>query len=322
MAEPRSFDELMAVARGFQESRALLTALELDVFTSVGDGATAEDVATLIHADPRATGMLLNALVALGALTKTDDLFHSTPASRALGQARAGLMHTVNLWDTWSTLTEAVRTGTTVIRPGVEAHREEWTEAFIAAMHARARTEAGKVVALASTAGPCHMLDVGGGSGAFSIAFAQANPDLRAEVFDLGPVTVIAERNIREAGLAHRVSVRAGDLSKDDFGRDFDLVLLSAINHMLDDRENQALLAHCAQALRPGGRIVIREFILDPDRAGPRQAALFALNMLVGTRRGNAYTEGDYGEWLRASGFVDISRPDPSGDVIIGRRAG
>jgi cyclopropane fatty-acyl-phospholipid synthase-like methyltransferase len=165
------------------------------------------------------------------------------------------------------------------------------------------------------------MLDVGGGPGTFSIAFAQAHPDLLAEVLDLGSVLPLAERHIREAGLSDRVAVRAGDLRTDDFGGGYDLVLVSAICHMLDEEENRDLFRRCAKALVAGGRVVIREFILDPDRSGPPGAALFALNMLVGTRRGNTYTEAEFRLWLEQAGFGEIRRPDPAGELIIGTRA-
>jgi SAM-dependent methyltransferase len=132
-------------------------------------------------------------------------------------------------------------------------------------------------------------------------------------------VLPIARGHIREAGLEGRVAVREGDLRAGDLGQGYDLVLVSAICHMLDEAENQDLLRRCARALNPGGRVAIREFILDPDRAGPPRAALFALNMLVGTPRGNTYTEAEYRSWLGQAGFREITRPEPEGDWIIGR---
>jgi predicted O-methyltransferase YrrM len=320
MAGIRTIDDMSRAIRGFQESRVFLTALELDVFTVVGEGAEAARVAQAIGADPRATELLLNALVSLGALEKRKGSFSCTAESKALGPGRAGLMHTVHLWETWSTLTDCVKAGTTQRRPGVEAPDEAWTEAFIEAMHARAKTTAAQVVQIVGTEGVRRMLDVGGGPGTFSMAFALAAPDLQAEVLDLGPVVPIAQRHIREAGLSDRVRVRVGDLRTDELGEGYDLVLVSAICHMLDEGENRDLLRRCSKALAPGGRIVIREFILDPDRAGPPFAALFALNMLVGTRRGNCYTEAEYRQWLTDSGCAQVLRPDPGGELIIGQR--
>jgi len=313
MREPRPLPDLLQAMRGFQESRVLLTALELDVLPACGAGAGAPEVAAAVQADPRATGMLLDALAALGVLIKEDGRYRCTEAARALGAQRAGLLHMAHLWDTWSGLTGCVRSGRSQRSGpwGVEV------ETFIAAMHARASAVAGDAVRTLGHAGVRRLLDVGGGPATFAIAFARAEPGLRAEVLDLGPVLPIAEGHIRAAGLEGRVSVREGDLRRGSLGEGYDLVLVSAICHMLGEDENRDLLARCARALAPGGRVAIREFILDPDRAGPPAAALFALNMLVGTERGNAYTEAEYRSWMAAAGLGGITRPE-AGDWIIG----
>jgi len=166
------------------------------------------------------------------------------------------------------------------------------------------------------------MLDVGGGSGAYSIAFAKANPVLHAEILDLPAVTAIAQRHIRAAGVEERVQPRAGDLRTDALGRGFDLVFVSAICHMLSPEENADLLRRCHDALAPGGRVVIQDFILNPEKTGPKFAALFALNMLVGTAAGSSYSEPEYTDWLTAVGFREIRHvrlPGPSG-LMIGVR--
>jgi predicted O-methyltransferase YrrM len=166
------------------------------------------------------------------------------------------------------------------------------------------------------------MLDVGGGSGAYSIAFALANDRLAADILDLAAVAPIAERHIAEAGVADRVRVRAGDLRCDDLGRGYDLVFISAICHMLSPEENLDLLRRCCAALLPGGRIAIQDFILEPDKTAPRWAALFAINMLVGTPAGSSYSEPEYREWLAAAGFRDIRHvrlPGPA-DLMMASR--
>ena len=281
MEKTRSLANLIQSARAFQESRVLLSALELDVFAAVGEGAAATEAALKLGTDPRATEMLLNALVAVGALSKRDAVFHCT------------------------------------VESGPEGFPEARTRAFIAAMHARARDSAQETVRLSGIRDARRMLDVGGGSGAFSIAFAKACPDLRAEILDLGAVVPLAEDYIREAGLQDRVRVRPGDMRTAEFGEGFDLVLLSAVCHMFSEDENRALIQRCAEALVPRGHLVIREFILQEDRTGPPHAALFALNMLVGTEHGNTYTEGEYRTWMTEAGLGAITRPDPEGDVLV-----
>ncbi len=320
-------EELLQTIRGFQESRVILTGIELNVFAAIGNGATASQVAAKIGTDARATEMLLNALVAMGMLTKSGEVFHGTRVTarffggKSPDDARAAMMHTVHLWETWSTLTECVRAGTSVARREPDGG-DDWTEAFIAAMHRNARARAPHVVKAVGIQSARRMLDVGGGSGAYSIAFAQANEKLQVELLDLAEVLPIARRHIEEAGLGARIKTRAGDLRADLLGQGFDVILISAICHMLGPEGNRDLLKRCHEALAPEGRVVISDFILAADKTGPKHAALFALNMLVGTREGSSYSESDYGAWLREAGFRKVKRvrlPGPA-HLILGTR--
>ncbi|HVO10115.1 MAG TPA: methyltransferase [Vicinamibacteria bacterium] len=320
-------DELMRTVRGYQESRVVLTALELDLFSAVGGGAIAEAVAGARQLDHRGATVLLNALVALGLLTKDHGVYANTPvAARFLAagsqdDARDALKHNLSLWSRWSTLTDAVRAGHTVVSRAPGTGGPDWTVPFIAAMHRNAVLRAPAVVQAVGTAGVKRLLDVGGGSGAYSIAFAQANPELHAEILDLPSVAPIAQAHVAEAGLQDRVHARVGDLRSDAFPQGFDLALLSAICHMLGPDENLDLLRRLRRALTSGGRLVIQDFVLDPDGTSPAHAALFALNMLVGTPSGGTYTEAEYTAWLREAGYSDVRRiplPGPSG-LMVGR---
>ncbi|MCG6926118.1 MAG: acetylserotonin O-methyltransferase [Acidobacteria bacterium] len=315
--------DVMGTARAFMESRVLLTALELDVFTRLGGGGTAAEVAASGRTDPGATARLLNALVALGLLVKEGSSFSPTPvAARFLVRGARddsvdALLHQSSLWETWSGLTEAVRTGDPTPRREAAARGDDWTVPFIAAMHRRAAQRAPLLVEAAGVEGARRLLDVGGGSGAYSIAFAQASPALSAEIVDLPAVLPIAERHIADAGLVGRIATRAGDLRSDDFGTGFDLALLSSICHMLSGDENRDLLSRVFAALVPDGRVVISDFLLAEDRASPPQAALFSINMLVGTPSGDCYTESEYAGWLRKVGFADIVRRDLPGPASL-----
>jgi predicted O-methyltransferase YrrM len=272
--------------------------------------------------------MLLNALASLDLVRKDGAVFHNAPvAARFLAagspdSASMAMLHTARLWHRWSGLTECVRTGTAI----PDERDADDTEAFIAAMHNNARQRAAQLAGCLmgpAAAGASRMLDVGGGSGAYAIAFAQANPRLRAEVFDQPAVLAIAERHIREAGLGDRISTRAGDLRTDEFGGGYDLVLVSAICHMLGVEENRDLLARVCRALAKGGRVAIQDFLLRADKTGPRSGALFSLNMLVNTRGGASYSEDEYTEWLREAGFGEVQRVPLAGPagVLVGRRA-
>lgn len=322
-------DDVMQRMRAFQESRVILTAVELDIFTAVGQGARSDEVAKSIGADPRATEMLMSALVATGMLTKEAGLFRNTPvaarfyAEGSPNDARAATMHTVHLWRRWSTLTDCVRAGTSVTYSESADRPDDWTRAFIAAMHRNAVDRAPLILQALGTEGVTRMLDVGGGSGAYSIAFAKAVEGLQAELLDLETVIPIAQSHIEKAGVGNRVKTRAGDLRTDRLGQGFNLVLVSAICHMLGMEENRDLLKRCYWALAPQGRVVIQDFILDADKTSPKTGALFALNMLVATQNGNSYSEDEYAAWLREAGFEGIRHlqlPGPTGLMVGSRR--
>jgi precorrin-6B methylase 2 len=267
--------------------------------------------------------MLMNALVSLGMLQKKDGVFRNTPLAAqyltegSAANVRLAMMHTAYLWHRWSTLTECVRTGSSQERLG-ERDRP-WTEAFIAAMERNVMERAPLVLKAVDISGVRRMLDVGGGSGGYSIAFAKASPKLHAEILDLPTVLPLTEQYIEKSGLSERVKTRAGDLQHDEFGHDHDLIFVSAICHMLGQAENQDLFRRCFTALALGGRIVVQDFILESDKTAPRQAALFTLNWLVVTRNGNNYSADEYSTWLGQAGFRDVRHvrlPGPTGLMI------
>jgi predicted O-methyltransferase YrrM len=217
------------------------------------------------------------------------------------------MLHMVHLWDRWSGLTGSVRTGRPAPRDEA-AHGGESAEQFIAAMHANASQRAPNLVRAIGAAGISRMLDVGGGSGAMSLAFAAANPALHAEILDQEDVVPIAAGHAKAAGLGDRVTARVGDMRRDDFGTGWDLVLLSAVCHMFGPQENADLLRRAAAATATGGRVVVHDHVLQADGAGPRAGTLFALNMLVNTDHGANFTEDQYRTWMTAAGLVDVRR--------------
>jgi SAM-dependent methyltransferase len=347
------------IAIAFQRSRVLLTAFELDLFTALSTGAKfSSQVAQALGTEKRATDRLMNALCAMGFLQKRGARFSNTPSAsgflvKGKPEYMAGLMHTVHLWSTWSTLTQAVRRGTAVATRHVDESAAKWRTAFIAAMHERASKIAPSVVKMLDLSHVSRVLDVGGGSGAYSMAFARAKRGLKAAVFDLPDIIPLTKKHVRREGLvdgketfSDRIDFVSGDYTIDDLGtgsRDrrakakrrteagcqtrpqaYDLVFLSAIVHSNSVAENRALIRKCTKALNPGGQVVVQDFIVNEDRTGPAPAALFALNMLVGTEAGDTYTETEVRAWMKAAGLSKIIRRDTDfgTTLIIGRKAG
>ena len=316
-------DRLDQMIRGYMPSRCILTALELDIFTAVGDGANAEQIGTRIHANVRAVGMLLNALVALGLLHKNGEDYKNTlESARFFVQGskdnhRNGLLHTANIWHRWSTLTDAVCTGTCI--PIDRDDTPEWTRNFIVGMQRNAKDRSPLVVKALGTAGVRRILDLGGGSGAYSIAFAKACPDVQCEILDLPEVVPLTAEYVSKAGVLGQVSLRAGDMLQGDFGSGYDIIMLNAICHMFSEEQNRDIFRRAHQALAPNGRLVVQDFILNSDKTGPQHAALFSLNMLVGTAAGASYSEFEYTQWMKAAGFIEVCRinlPGPSGLIV------
>lgn len=317
---------LMETLRAYQQSRTILTGVELDVFTALGRGATAGTVARRIRSDRRGTEILLNALTALGLLRKRAGVFtNGATAAAFLGKgapydARMAILHTANQWRRWSEMTDCVRRGRPAKLPPMARRGTDWRDPFIAAMHANASARAPSLVAALDLVGARTVLDVGGGSGAYAIAIARAHPGVRAVVLDLPNVTPLTRRYIDESGVAARIDTRDGDYLRDGFGVGYDLVLFSAVMHINTPAENRLLLKKARAALNPGGRVAIHDSIMDDDKTKPASGALFALNMLVSTPGGNSYSRAEYAAWMRGAGFVKVRKvplPGPS-DLMLG----
>ena len=316
-------EEVSNILRGFMESRIMLTAIELDLFTAIGPGATAKQVAKKVKTDPRATEMLLNALVAVKALTKKDDVFSNTPltarylTASSPDDSRMAMMHTVHLWPRWGTLTDAVKKGRAVAQVDPKRRGEKGTVAFIAAMHKNASFGAKRLADAIDLTGVNRLLDLGGGSGSYAIAFAQKKPGMKITVFDLATVTPLTQKYVAEAGLSNAISTEPGDMRTDKLGKDYDLVWVSAICHMFSPKENLALFKRIMAALSKGGRVVISDFVLNDDKTSPRHGAVFALNMLVNTKGGSAYSGKEYLDWLNKAGFAEVKVVPTPGPVSL-----
>jgi 16S rRNA G966 N2-methylase RsmD len=301
-------------AASFQKSRILLTGFELDIFTNLDEkGTTGQQLARNLHLDDHACERLLNALVSLGFLTKKDHLFFNTEDSFAYLSKKSpdylgGLMHTNHLWYTWSNLTLVVKTGKSANPSEFNTRGENWLFSFISAMHDRAKRQAPLQVANIDLSEINSVLDIGGGSGAFSMEFVSRKPEIQATVFDLPNVVPITQKFIEKEGYSNRIKTHTGDYTKNELPKGFDLVFLSAIIHSNSLETNQDLIIKCFKSLNKNGKIVIQDWIMNNDRTLPTSGAVFAINMLVGTESGDCFTEQEITEMLTVAGFKNITR--------------
>ena len=217
-----------------------------------------------------------------------------------------GVRHLGNCLRRWAQLGRVVKTGAPAEHTASIRGQAADCEAFIGAMNNFTEPVAPAVVEQLKPLRFQRLLDVGGASGTWTIAFLRAVPEATAVLFDLPDVIPLARDRLTRAALADRVTLVAGDYNTDVLPGGADFAWLSAIAHQNSPQENRALYAKIHAALTPGGVLVIRDVVMDADRTAPAGGALFAVNMLVATEGGNSYTFGEFRADLEAAGFARI----------------
>jgi SAM-dependent methyltransferase len=226
----------------------------------------------------------------------------------------------------WADLEQCVRFDRAALAPIRDRAREtpETTRMFLTALDDIAELYAGDMVSGLDLSGCKRLLDVGGGVGTFSCAFAKRYPELAVTVMELPEVIPWTEAYVAECGMGHRIDMMAGDFTSDELPAGYDVILFSNIFHDNPTTINQGLLVKAFRALKEGGRVIIYDFLLDQDRISPAGSAIFAVMMLVENPGGNVYTAEQYESWLGGAGFKErsvIRMPDPSPmGLIIGTR--
>ena len=315
-------EAILAKAAGFQGACIIGAAAELDLWTVIGDRAlSVEEIATALDADRRGTRILLDAVAALGLLDKEDERYRVAPELRPVLSADSPqsilpmLHHQMNLVRSWSQLARIVKEG--VVPPceasirGAEADRAS----FIAAMHVVSGPIAPQVVAKMQPLEFRHLLDVGGASGTWTIAFLEAVKDARATIFDLPDGIEQARARFAAGPLADRVDFAAGDFYQDELPSGADFAWVSAIIHQHAREDSRELFAKTYRALVPGGMVAIRDFVMEPCRTRPIGGAMFAVNMLANTDHGGTFTFEETAEDLRSAGFENPQLRVPSEEM-------
>jgi len=325
---PRNWtaDDVFQLARGYQGACVLAAAADLDLFTRLGrEGLGAREAAKAVSCDLRAITIILDALAALDLLCKEGDRY-SVPesllpllAQQGPGSLLAMARHQANCLRRWAQLTRVARTGRPPQRQAGPDGAEADTHSFIGAMHDISAPVAREVIRGLEPLSFRLLLDVGGASGTWTAVFLAACPGSSAILFDLPEVIPLAEARVAELGVAGRVRLAAGDFLKDPLPAGADLAWVSAIIHQNTREQNRILFASVRNALVPGGKIAIRDTVMDPSRTSPVAGALFAVNMLVGTEGGGTYTLEEVREDLEASGFREavLLRRDPAMNSLI-----
>jgi 2-polyprenyl-3-methyl-5-hydroxy-6-metoxy-1,4-benzoquinol methylase len=328
----RIFNTLAA----FQQTAALKTAIELDIFTAIGDGANkAATLAKKVGAAERGVRILADYLTIQGFLTKEGDRYSLTqesalflsrksPASMtSLTGFLAGDWHKGN----FEQLTKAVRKGGSVTGEGdnTKPHDEVWV-AFARSMAPLTAPAAGFMAQLAGMAEqkPCKILDVAASHGMFGITFAKQNPKAQVVAVDWPAVLEVGKESAKKAGVADRFTALPGSAFKVKLTTGYDFVLLTNILHHFDRPTCEKLLKRMHAALKPGGKAITLDFVPNEDRVSPPTAAAFSLIMLAGTNVGDVYTLSEYEKMYRAAGFGKTTLhqvPDSPQQVLVSEKA-
>lgn len=321
---------IMALSTAYWQAQTLLTANRIGLFATLG-GATLDlrAIAAALGTAERPTRLLLKACVGLGLLEEDADGFRNAPAALAflvpgtpayLGNA---IRYSDNLYETWGRLDRALRED----RPQlvVESYLggdPGRTRDFVYGMHNRALGVGRALVGLVDLAGRTRLLDVGGGPGTYSALFAQRYPGLGSTVLDLPDVVAIAAEIIASLGVADRVQTLGGDYKTMPFPGGNDVVLISGVLHREAEQTCRGLIARAADALAPGGLLVVSDVMTAAGGAEPPFAALFGLNMLLTAEDGGVHSDTDVQTWMREAGYqgceVKVFPPPMPHRVVLG----
>jgi len=327
------FTELMRLAGSHLEARLIQAAVELAIFDGLENSAgTAEAVANRLKLEPKATELLLNALASLELLHKRADYFSLTEATakyllKSSPQYVGAMIRFESaLWSCWEKLPEAIRSGQPVRPPNMYQDQAAETEIFINAMDSlvKARGDATVTANAIDWSGIAELLDVGSGPATYPIALCQRFPKLRATIFDLPGTLAISERYVREAGMAERIRLIAGNYRKAPIPGSYDVIFLSNIIHGESFESNRSLILKLVSNLKPGGQIVVKDHILDDSRTTPPVGAIFSLLMLLTTESGRCYSFSEIKSWMEQAGLSrvqQINLPPPlTSSLVIGTR--
>jgi SAM-dependent methyltransferase len=313
----------------YQRTAALKAALELGLFTALGDGATAADLAGRLGAAERGTRLLSDFLTVIGFLTKRGDLYQPTPSTAHFLDRNSpgyigGTMEFLacpDLARNFEVLTETVRNGTVAPSHNTVSEGNPVWVPFARAMRPMMApvAEAIATVLAVDALRPLKVLDVAAGHGAFGAAIAQRNPEAEVVAVDWAPVLDVAKENAARAGIATRYRTIAGNAFTVDFGHGYQLALLTNFLHHFDEDSNVALLKRVHAALAPEGQVAVLEYVPNADRVSPPGAASFGVMMLAGTPHGDAYTFAEWQDMLESAGFAEVSETPlrPSSQTLV-----
>ena len=307
---------ISAIAYGFMGSQALFAALELDLFSALADETLGLDaLAAKLSAPAGPLTVLLTTCAALGLVVWDGERYsNSAGAQRFLSRSSRSYVGDYYLRQISAILYPKLPAVRSLLRgqPAEEFEYDalydpETTENFIRGQHVGSLGPATLLARSNIFAGASRLLDLGGGSGAFSIEAVKQYPGLAAIVFDFPQVVSVTQKIVAESGMTDRVTCVGGDLRRDPWPLGADIILLSYIVSCYDPQTMRSLLERAYAYLPSGGTLVIHDFALSADRRGPHNAALFLFGQLTASAQTHAYTVDEIVTAMREQGFETVA---------------
>jgi ubiquinone/menaquinone biosynthesis C-methylase UbiE len=300
----------------YQRTAAIKAAIELDVFTAIGEGKqTAQELAVRCKTSERGMRILCDYLVVIGFLTKENGRYSATQDTAIFLDRRSpAYMGGVTEFLLSPMLTQGFEDVAAIVRKGGTVVEDDGTLApqnpvwvkFARAMVPMMALPAQAIAKIVNNGGQpkLKVLDIAAGHGIFGISIAQQNPNAEVWALDWPNVLEVAKENARNAGVGDRHHIIEGSAFDVDFGEGYDVVLLTNFLHHFDPETCESLLRKVYAALNEGGRALAFEFVPNEDRVSPRIPASFSMMMLGGTPSGDAYTFSELERMLRNAGFA------------------
>ncbi|MBW1822979.1 MAG: SAM-dependent methyltransferase [Deltaproteobacteria bacterium] len=306
-------ERILRTAGSYWESCTLQTGVKLEIFTEIGEGdLAAGEIAQKLDGDVRGITMLLNALTAMGLLIKKDNRYANTAEGKSLLVQQSPqyigylILHHSQVINSWTQLSEAVKSGEQVRRQPY--NEEEERENFLMGMFNLAMANAPQIAAQIDLSKRRHLLDLGGGPGTYAIHFCLANPELRSTIFDLPTTRPFVLRTVKQFGLEERIDFMAGNYLEEEIKGSYDVAWLSHILHGEGPKDCQRIIQKTLSLMEPGGLVLIQDFILEETCDYPLFPAIFSLNMLLNTPKGQSYSETQIKEMLAKAGVKETRR--------------
>jgi SAM-dependent methyltransferase len=302
-------DRIFEIAQGFMASKHLFAASELGLFEALGEGPVDLDgLAARTGLTRRTARISADAMVAIGLLERHGDRYANSPVAATFlaGATPADFRPLLKFWDrlsypAWTDLAGALGRG----RPAHEIFEidDELVPVMSAGIAAATAAACHALPEVAALPAGSRVLDIGGGTGSWSIALAAADPALTATVFEIPDVAGVAKEQLRASAYSDRVDVHAGDVLTDDLPRGFDAFLVANLVHYFTPETNQSILRRIRAATEPGARLLLADFWTDPTHTRPLPAALMAGEFAIHVNDGDVYSVEECAAWLTATGW-------------------